>query len=75
MSSQSLRWNKNNQQSRFIVRKVVEGHVNIDEPDYKKFLRDFPDFGHYNKRTFRRNFKNTIDRWRAFVELNQGKFS
>ena len=71
--TQTLRWNKNNKEAQFIVRKLIDGAINYQEPDYKRFLREFPDFGAYNKRSFQRNFKNTIKRWKAFVELRQGK--
>ena len=73
MPQNQLRWSKNNQESQFIVRKLVEGQINIDEPDYKKFLREFPTFGKYNKRTFQRNFTNTVKRWKSFTEQGQGK--
>ena len=71
--SQNKRWNKNNKESQFIVRKLIDGSHNIQEPSYSKFLEDFPDFGVYNRRSFQRNFKNTVDRWKAFTELGQGE--
>ena len=72
--TQNQRWNKNNKEAQFIVRKLIEGSVNIQEPKYKKFLDDFPNFGEYNKRSFQRNFKNTVQRWKSFVDFGQGKF-
>ena len=55
MPQNQLRWSKNNQESQFIVRKLIEGTINLDQPDYKKFVREFPNFGKYNKHTFQQN--------------------
>ena len=72
MTQKEPRWHKNNQEAQFIVRKLIAGDINIQEPNWKRFLQDFPDFGTYSRRTFQRNFKNTVNRWKAFIEEGQG---
>ena len=71
--NESKRWHKNNQAARFIVRKLLEKNIDKNKPDVKQFVKEFPDFGEYDPRKFRRNFRNTITRWNTFVSEGQGK--
>ena len=71
--SKSTRWNKNLESAQFIVRQVVNGSVSLKEPRFESFIRENPSFGSVKDRNLRRNFRNTVERWRNFVESGQGK--
>ena len=58
--TQNQRWNKNNKEAQFIVRKLIDGSVNIQEPKHTFFLEDFPDFGAYKKGPFQRNLFDSL---------------
>ena len=72
-TSKASHWHKNNEPAQFIVRQILSGKISIKEPDFAKFVRDNPSFGKANDKNLRRNFKNTVDRWRNFSESGQGK--
>ena len=66
--TQNQRWNKNNKEAQFIVRKLIDGSVNIQEPKHTFFLEDFPDFGAYKKGAFQRNSFDSLSTYvRTYV--------
>ena len=71
--SKSTRWNKNQEPAQFIVRQIINGSVSIKEPRFESFIWENPNFGSVENKNLRRNFRNTVERWRNFVESGQGK--
>ena len=70
--SKSTRWNKNQEPAQFIVRQIINGSISIKEPRFESFIRENPSFGSVSNKNLRRNFRNTVERWRNFVEAGQG---
>lgn len=71
--SKSTRWNKNQEPAQFIVRQIIKGSVSLEEPRFEGFIRENPSFGSSQDKNLRRNFRNTVERWKNFVESGQGK--
>ena len=72
--AKSTRWNKNQEPAQFIVRQIINGSVSIKEPRFESFIRENPSFGSVLNKNLRHNFRNTVERWRNFVESGQGNF-
>jgi len=72
MAPAKTRWDRNNKEAQFIVRQIIADKIDIDDPSYKGFLNSFPSFHIENKKNFRRNFLNTVSRWRKFSQDKQG---
>ena len=65
---------KKKEPAQFIVRQIINGSVSIKEPRFESFIRENPSFGSVLNKNLRRNFRNTVERWRNFVESGQGNF-
>ena len=73
MSTKKYRWDRNRKEAQFIVQQTIAKKFDIDNPNYNDFLKTFPSFHIENKKNFRRNFLNTVSRWRKFIQQKQGE--
>ena len=69
------RWHKDCSEAQFIVRQIINKKIDLDDPNFRNFIRDFPSFKAHKEKNFHRNFLNCVDRWKKFVNQGQGKNS